>query len=311
MTEQEPKYQEEIDWHDLIRHPKKLFGYSYVYVLIVLVGIGLLYLSNLNTIGKNIVDPVLKDSSAVIKDLPLQSPRVIPPIDVMKAGVASAEAIAKGKDLYKTNCASCHGDNGTGDGAAAAMLNPKPRNFTSLAGWKNGSKVSQMYKTLDAGIPGSAMTSFNFLSPEDRFKIIHYIRTLAQNQTGDSPEELKELDAAYHLSEGINVSGQIPVKKATALVVKDFSSDVLIIQHAKQKFDSDSSQNALLLRSIVGNETKAFTVLFYHINTMSSVDECMTSIVENPIESGFKPQAARLSTEDWRLLYQYAHRLFQ
>lgn len=311
MTEQEPKYQEEIDWHDLIRHPKKLFGYSYVYVLIVLVGIGLLYLSNLNTIGKNAVAPVFKDSSTVIKDLPLQSPRVIPPIDVMKTGVASAEAIAKGKELYKTNCASCHGDNGVGDGAAAAMLNPKPRNFTTLNGWKNGSKVSQMYKTLDAGIPGSAMTSFNFLSPADRFMIIHYIRTLAQNQINDSPEELKQLDAAYQLSKGVNVTGQIPIRKATAIVLKESAPELLLIQNAKQRATKDSSQGAIIFRSMVNDETKACTVLLYHIKAKETVDEFTTSIAENPIQSGFKPGVSRLSTEAWSLLYQYAHRLFQ
>jgi mono/diheme cytochrome c family protein len=309
MTENEPKYQEEIDWRDLIHQPKKLFGYSYIYVLMVLVLIGLLYLSNLNTIGKNSVAPTAPDTSAAMKDLPLQSPRVIPPVDVMKVGITSAEAIAKGRDLYKTNCASCHGDNGTGDGAAASMLNPKPRNFTSLTGWKNGTKVSQMYRTLETGIPGSAMTSFNFLSPADRFAIIHYIRTLAQNQVNDSPEELKQLDAAYQLSQGVNVSGQIPVRKATALVLKESSPEVLLIQNAKQKFSADSSQDAVLLHSVVDNETKAFTVLFYSIKSMKTADEFRTSVAENPIQCGFKPGVSRLSAEEWNTLYHYAHSL--
>lgn len=30
-------------------------------------------------------------------------------------------------------CATCHGNNGTGDGAGAAALNPKPRNFQDPA----------------------------------------------------------------------------------------------------------------------------------------------------------------------------------
>ena len=37
--------------------------------------------------------------------------------------------------LYAQSCASCHGDKGHGDGAAAKYLNPKPRDFaTSLRG---------------------------------------------------------------------------------------------------------------------------------------------------------------------------------
>lgn len=37
---------------------------------------------------------------------------------------------AKGKTAYATYCASCHGAAGKGDGAAAATLNPKPRDLT-------------------------------------------------------------------------------------------------------------------------------------------------------------------------------------
>ena len=43
---------------------------------------------------------------------------------------ALADAAA-GKDLFvKTNCNSCHGLEGAGDGPLAAALDPKPRNFT-------------------------------------------------------------------------------------------------------------------------------------------------------------------------------------
>lgn len=36
----------------------------------------------------------------------------------------------KGKEIYKLNCASCHGETGTGDGIAATYLPTKPRDFT-------------------------------------------------------------------------------------------------------------------------------------------------------------------------------------
>jgi mono/diheme cytochrome c family protein len=311
VIEQELKYQEEINWHDFIRQPKKLFGYSYIYVLVVLIGIGLLYIGNLNSIGKNTVVSAAKDTLGAANDIPPQSPRIVPPLDVMKAGVASTEAVAKGKELYKTNCASCHGDNSMGDGPAAAMLNPKPRNFTVLTGWKNGSKVSQIYKTLDAGISGSAMTSFNFLLPADRFMIIHYIRTLASTQPTDSPGELKQLDAVYQLSKGINVTGQIPIRKATALVLKESAPELSLLQKAIQRVAFDSSKGAMVFRSVVENETKAFTVLFYNVKAKKNVDDLIATVAENPIQSGFKPSIARLSTEKWNELYQYVQVLVQ
>jgi cytochrome c oxidase cbb3-type subunit 3 len=40
---------------------------------------------------------------------------------------------AKGAETYKMYCALCHGDTGAGDGAGAAALDPKPRNFTDKA----------------------------------------------------------------------------------------------------------------------------------------------------------------------------------
>lgn len=43
------------------------------------------------------------------------------------AGVASEEA----KNLYQMRCAICHGQSGKGDGAGAASLDPKPRDYTN------------------------------------------------------------------------------------------------------------------------------------------------------------------------------------
>jgi mono/diheme cytochrome c family protein len=42
---------------------------------------------------------------------------------------ASEEA----RSMFKTVCAACHGENGRGDGVAAASLNPKPRDYTDKA----------------------------------------------------------------------------------------------------------------------------------------------------------------------------------
>jgi mono/diheme cytochrome c family protein len=44
--------------------------------------------------------------------------------------VAHAADAEQGKKLYGQFCASCHGQSGKGDGAAAAALNPKPRDHT-------------------------------------------------------------------------------------------------------------------------------------------------------------------------------------
>lgn len=47
------------------------------------------------------------------------------------SGAAVAQDAAKGKEVFTTTCAPCHGAEGKGDGAAAAALNPKPANLAT------------------------------------------------------------------------------------------------------------------------------------------------------------------------------------
>ncbi len=78
------------------------------------------------------------------------------------------------KELYVT-CASCHGDAGEGNGAAAANLNPKPRNFKAPeAEWKNGKTVAGITKTLKEGIaPG--MAKYDYLKEEEIAALANYV----------------------------------------------------------------------------------------------------------------------------------------
>jgi cytochrome c553 len=45
----------------------------------------------------------------------------------------SPEAMAEAQAKFDTLCSTCHGKTGVGDGASAAALNPKPRNYTDKA----------------------------------------------------------------------------------------------------------------------------------------------------------------------------------
>jgi len=47
--------------------------------------------------------------------------------------VSSAGDMAAAKQNYTTFCVKCHGDGGKGNGAAAATLQTKPRDFTDCA----------------------------------------------------------------------------------------------------------------------------------------------------------------------------------
>ena len=107
-----------------------------------------------------------------------------------KPWVESPEVLTHGKAVYANNCTGCHGDAGLGNGIASGGMNPAPRNFTQDSGWKNGRKLTQVFKTLKQGIAGGSMASYeSSLSAEDRWAVAHYVRSLGPKAPTDSPAD--------------------------------------------------------------------------------------------------------------------------
>ncbi|OMI17947.1 cytochrome C [Leptospira weilii serovar Heyan] len=95
---------------------------------------------------------------------------------------ALSPELQKGQEIFNQNCASCHGEKGAGDGAAAASLNPKPRNYRAPASqWKNGNTEAGGLKTLNNGIPNSPMVAYKFLGDENLKLLAKYVVHLSQN----------------------------------------------------------------------------------------------------------------------------------
>ena len=297
----------EFDFRDLIRKPSKLFGYSYVYFLLALVLLGVLYVWNLTTIGKNRAMPVAaKDSPALAQDIPLIAPARIPPVDITKAGVSSEGAIARGREVFRANCVSCHGENGQGDGPTAATLNPKPRNFHVLQGWTNGPKVSQIYRTLQEGIARNGMASYGYLPPADRFALAHYIRTLAPGQPADTPEELRGLETSYQLSKGTDIPGQIPIRKAVQLVVSEHAGATASVTGTVQRIHSEYDRpGARLLRRVARDERRTVITLVEQALPDGGADGFVKRVSVDPLLFGFNPTVNELSENEWQELYNY------
>ena len=109
----------------------------------------------------------------------------VAPIAASAAGDA-----AKGKTLFETNCASCHGTSGKGDGPVGAALQPPPRNFT-VADFKfDANKDGKPGEDEDlmlvitngaAAYGGSPlMAPWGHLPEQDRLDLIAYVRTFHQ-----------------------------------------------------------------------------------------------------------------------------------
>jgi mono/diheme cytochrome c family protein len=85
------------------------------------------------------------------------------------------EAIAAGKKIFATNCATCHGDKGKGDGVAAAGLTPKPANFLHPEIVKE-TDGALFWKITNGKAP---MPSWEKqLKPEQRWDLVCYIRSI-------------------------------------------------------------------------------------------------------------------------------------
>jgi caa(3)-type oxidase subunit IV len=109
---------------------------------------------------------------------------------IRKAWVGTDELRARGKEIFMAQCTVCHGATGQGDGAAAAALNPKPRNFHQDTGWKNGRKVSDVFLTLKNGL--NAMPSFATLPSDDRWALAHYVLSLGPKAPEATADDLKK-----------------------------------------------------------------------------------------------------------------------
>ncbi len=104
------------------------------------------------------------------------------------ANAASAADAAAGKKIYDTNCMSCHGPAGKGDGPVGAALNPKPRDFSAgqfkFDADKDGKPGTDADLTLviqkgAAAYGGSAlMAPWPTLKPEDVANVIAFVRSL-------------------------------------------------------------------------------------------------------------------------------------
>jgi mono/diheme cytochrome c family protein len=104
----------------------------------------------------------------------------------LKAPPATPESVAAGKAVFFEYCSGCHGRRADGRGPQSLNLVPKPQNLRN-AQFVKYLTDERMYTSISGGVRGTAMNAFELtLSPERRWQVIHYIRSL----TADDPFNL-------------------------------------------------------------------------------------------------------------------------
>ncbi|HKJ70840.1 MAG TPA: c-type cytochrome, partial [Gammaproteobacteria bacterium] len=96
----------------------------------------------------------------------------------VKKAPASPPDMARGKQLFQSHCASCHGAEGRGDGPQAAGLQPPPTDFHDEQRVFQRSPFG-FFTTITHGLDGTAMSGFgDRLSAAQRWDLAFYVASI-------------------------------------------------------------------------------------------------------------------------------------
>jgi len=136
-----------------------------------------------NEIERNDLVQVVKSFSPRFKEEPQGEPVKVPPRPAF-----GPPLVQKGHEVWaKMQCASCHGEQGKGNGPSAPTLvddwgHPiKPHDFTE-GPLKVGDEPEDLYRAFMTGLNGTPMPSFaESLQPDEAWALVAYVRTLRKD----------------------------------------------------------------------------------------------------------------------------------
>ena len=86
------------------------------------------------------------------------------------------EAAGEGAKIFKTNCETCHGPQGHGDGPAGAALDPRPKNLSEM---QKVASDDYLFWRINEGKQGTSMVAWKgILAEEQIWQAIAFIRSL-------------------------------------------------------------------------------------------------------------------------------------
>ncbi len=126
----------------------------------------------------------------------------LPPGPEARAAGQSSADVEAGRTLYEERCTHCHGAEGRGDGPAAPYLDPAPRDFTTGLFKIRSTPFGELptdedlFRTLTAGIPGTAMPAWDNYSEQQRRQLVAHVKTLSERFAAEPPPAPAEIGPA-------------------------------------------------------------------------------------------------------------------
>lgn len=96
-----------------------------------------------------------------------------------------SSTLARGKKIFESQCASCHGDTGNGIPSNDLGYEPPPTNLTDLKNFRHGHDVLSINDRISHGVEGTAMAPYlGVLDADEIWTVSQYVMDLS----GREPE---------------------------------------------------------------------------------------------------------------------------
>lgn len=93
------------------------------------------------------------------------------------SSLKTSPALGAPAEIFKNNCARCHGDMGNGKGMIAVYLDPYPRDLTK-AGFMNSKTEDRLVASIREGVLGTSMPGWGKVLNDEQIKgVLNYIQT--------------------------------------------------------------------------------------------------------------------------------------
>ncbi len=167
---------------------KKIFAFLAI-VAVVIIGVykALIFYDNEFPYGRMRKTPAVRPHE---EPLPIMEAGVVPinggdaVLRVTKVSdlnspveMEAAASVSRGRSVYFTFCAQCHGIDFDGNGTVGQSFKPLPTDLRSPA--VQTLSAGKLFKTISYGIPGGRQPSLDTtIMIEDRWKVVAFIKSL-------------------------------------------------------------------------------------------------------------------------------------